>query len=107
MITKEKVKQFVKDNWTTVVLAGGFITALGITRYNLKICERDLYQVNKLINKYITPFMGKRSCNCILKYIPDTDTRTVSNATNKLLEQIANGSVTDDIVTGVVYYVKK
>lgn len=105
MITKEKVKQFVKDNWTTVVLAGGFITALGITRYNLKICERDLYQADKLISKCIAPF--DRSCNHIFKYFPDTDTKTVSNAANELLEQIANGSVTDDIVIGIVYYLKK
>ena len=107
MITKEKAKKFVKDNFVTIVLIGASVTALCVTGHKLKVCKKDLSEAGKLIAKYVHPFMGNGSCKGILKYIPDTDARTVSDATKKLIEQINDGSVANDIVTGAVYYVKK
>lgn len=107
MITKEKAKKFVKDNFVTIVLTGASVTALCVTGHKLKVCKKDLFQADKIIAKYVRPFIGDGSCTRALKYIPDTDARTVSDATKKLIEQINDGSVANDIVTGVVYYVKK
>lgn len=107
MITKEKAKKFVKDNFVTIVLTGASVTALCVTGHKLKVCEKDLSEAGNMIAKYITPLIGDGSCTRALKYIPDTDARTVSDATKKLMEQISNGTVSDSIVTGAIYYVKK
>lgn len=110
VMSKEKLKEFVKKHKEAIVVGGVSVIALGITRGKLNACRHELDIACGMVTKYIVPYTCKDRkvvATDVLCFKSNDGPKRITEATEDLLNGIKHGEISNDIVTGAVYYVKK